>query len=503
MTLDQVKMQVSEMVAQGKKPYEIQGWIDSVRAEEHKNDIVPPQQEIAPAPAPATPSRSIWSDPIGAAGDLYKSMDASMAQRSKNIVNDILQPSEMIAKGDSQGTGRVPLQIGLTGLNVAGEVAGAFNDAVFGTLKMFVPGFIKDALSSSAERVIKSAPAQEVATGVLHAWTQVAKDHPYAAPEIAKAAGSLFNISAMLATPKIMEKGGKAIYDTAKKAEDVASSAVDKVSGWLGGRADAKQAANTWDMVKPNITPSTQADAVKAGQITVKGNKISQVPNARDLEMIDAAKPYVGNTTDPLEATANLKQGLTTEAQKLRAGLEGAGGTWTSSDAVGAINKAEMPLSIKGDATLVKTAEGFKKVVITLAEETPKNSAGALDLRQAVDQLIGENFPASIYTKDTPIGIYVRRIRQSLNGLVEGTLPDGALPDGTLFRQSLKNQTLLYDAIDNAAVKVPKIGTNIGWWATFKAKHPSLVRNLGIGGGAAVGIEGLSAAKDFLNPNNK
>lgn len=237
--------------------------------------------------------------------------------------------------------------------------------------------------------------------------------------------------------------------DALKSSEEIAKAKDDAASKY------------TWEMIKSKLTPTEQVAARKAGQITEEGllKTTTHNPSASDKEMIEVAKPFVSNAKNADEAIANMKQGKADEAVKLRAGLEKTPGTWSKSDAIGALNKAKVPMTLKGD--LSKMAASFKKAIVELASNAEKTNAGKLDLRQGIDSLVNDEFPSNIYSKDTPIGQYIRNVRTSFNKFLENGLPEGKTADGISYADSLRKQTLLFDAIDNASANAPKIGSNI------------------------------------------
>jgi len=94
--------------------------------------------------------------------------------------------------------------------------------------------------------------------------------------------------------------------------------------------------------------------------------------------------------------------------------------------------------------------------------------------RSEFDAFIAKQFP-NLYSSETltPMRQAIRDVREAINDVVDSRLPEGKLPDGTSFRDSLKRQTLLYDAIENAAPKTPKVGSNsITRFEQAIKKHP-------------------------------
>lgn len=283
---------------------------------------------------------------------------------------------------------------------------------------------------------------------------------------------------------------GKDLYNTVKGVRAVASDASSQVLGKTGIR-------DVIDTVSPKLTKLQEAEAKASGRGYTSGilNKTNIAPSAREIEMGQYAKDAGVSSSNTFDKNIQLmKQAQQQSAETLRAGLRQAQGSWTRNDVVGALNDIKTPLTIKSDTTLTRLANNFKKAIVDLAVDANKKPEGLLDLRQSVDRLIDKEFPANIYSKDTPVGQYVREVRQSLNSMAESKLPEGKLPNGQTFKGELRRQNLLYDAIDNVAGKAPKAGESarplIQKTKALVKKHPYITSAV-IGGTAGGAIKGL------------
>ena len=254
------------------------------------------------------------------------------------------------------------------------------------------------------------------------------------------------------------------------------------ISGRVSNQAERlaqKETDNTWKMIQPELTKTEQAEAVKSGRITQEGKlgTVKQIPNARDTEMINASQPYVSGAKNELEAVANMKQGIADSANKVRTGLEQSNAIWNKNELTGEINKIQEPITVKSDTTLHNTFDNFKRAVLDLADKANKKTIGILDLRQNLDDLIDNEFGSKIYDKNNPMSNVIRSFRNTLNDFAESKIPDGKLPDGSTFRGELRKQTLLYNAIDNTAPKVGKLGSNaITRWIKENPKKANFVK---------------------------
>jgi hypothetical protein len=350
-------------------------------------------------------------------------------------------------------------------------------------LSAITPQPIKDALSSAAKSVAGAPAAQSV----IKAWNDFQAQHPDAAKNI----GNTVNIAALF--------GGDVASPTTEEAANVAKSAASAVKSDVGDvvsgakdaiatNAAAGDTAKVWETIKPTLTPTETAAGVKNGSVVAKGvlKTVTQVPKSQDLEMIAAAKPYVLDAKSPDLAVQNMKDGITESAQKVRQGLEESPAIWNKNELKGEINKIPEPITVKSDATLHNTFVNFKRAVLQTADKADKRAVGILDTRQGLDKLIESEFGPAIYDKSNPMSQVVRNFRNTLNDFAEAKLPDGKLPDGSSFKGELRKQSLLYRAIDNAAPKVGKEGTNIiSRW--IKA-NPVKAKAIGYGT-AALGID--------------
>lgn len=283
-------------------------------------------------------------------------------------------------------------------------------------------------------------------------------------------------------------EGEKPLYTALTPFAEVPMAAMETVGVFKGAKTLNNVRNNTkiWNLIQPKLTSLEQSEAVKSGQIfkTLTG-KIKQTP---DPEMINATRSYL-KTTEPIKATGQLQVGIAKEANMLRGGLRQSKAIWNKNELIGAINKIEKPHLLSGDVE-----KAFTKTLQATLKESEKSSKtleGLLDVRQKFDRIVAKQYP-KLYESDTlsPIKIAVKETRRAINKLIEAKLPDTA--QKAEFINSLRKQSLLYDAIDNVATKVPKVGsTALSRWAK---SHTGLIKGLkwGItGASAGLGIKSL------------
>ncbi len=201
--------------------------------------------------------------------------------------------------------------------------------------------------------------------------------------------------------------------------------------------------------------------------------------------MVKASAPLLDGVKSASEAVPKLQQGITDEATKLRAGLDQSNAIWNKNELKGAISAIEKPHLLSGD--LEKSFDKTMKVVFDQAGNANKKLSGLLDVRQNLDKIVAQQYP-NLYNSDTMTAMKqaITQTRSAINDLIEKKLPQGTTADGTPFKESLKKQSLLYDAVDNAALnaaKGEKVGTNVVTRAEQAVKKHPIVSTAAAGAG--------------------
>lgn len=220
--------------------------------------------------------------------------------------------------------------------------------------------------------------------------------------------------------------------------------------------------ADTWSKIQPKLSPTELAQSAKAGGVSNSGIFYSQVPTDSDQSMISAARPYVTTTNDPIEQISNMQQGIADKATALRSGLADTGATFTKSQLQGAFNQIDDDPNLISDPVLQKKAALLQAKALEFAG----NGGGLDDLQNVntkLDQYIAKYYP-NLYNSDalTPLRQAVSETRNAIKDLIDSRLSEGNIPNAGNYRQLLQEQSSLYDAIDNVASKVPKLGSPTG-----------------------------------------
>ena len=373
--------------------------------------------------------------------DYAQRVGAGYMSATKDIIGTVQTGAEKMGKGDI-----------LSGVARAGlGAAGAFSRAVFTPITEAIAPLISPIIQKAA-----GIPQAQQVLGKINDWS---KQHPEAAQNLKDIIDIVSAYGAGEIAPSVEKAGAKVATGVISEVKGV----VEKVGTRLVERQAVKATESTWNMIQPELTKLEQAAAVKSGKITQEGmlKTLKQIPKGRDLEMIKTATPFVSNAKNELEAVANMKEGITNSAVKVREGLKESDAIWNKNELKYNLNKIKEPITVKSDITLHNTFKNLNRAVFDLANKANKKIIGLLDVRQRFDDLIEKEFGAKIYSKDNPLSTTIKDYRRTLNDLIESRIPEGKLPDGLSFKGELKKQSLLYDAIDNTAPKVDKLGSNV------------------------------------------
>lgn len=266
-----------------------------------------------------------------------------------------------------------------------------------------------------------------------------------------------------------------------------ATGVVSKVASSRATKAAASKTDDVLELVRKPLNKKEQVDAMTKGLGSREGllKKVVIKPSKKDLEISKAAEGIVSTKVDPFENIYNLREAVDTSATELRQGLSQSKAIWNRNELKGILSKIEKPITVKSDKTLNNQADNLKKAVLELAAKADKKHIGLLDLRQEFDSLVRREYPNLYDQSLTPSRQYIYQLRDALNDFTEQKIPNGVLPNGVTFKDSLRQQHLLLDAIENIAQKAPKEGKSA--ITVLLEKYPLLKESLMIAGGSIVG----------------
>jgi hypothetical protein len=166
------------------------------------------------------------------------------------------------------------------------------------------------------------------------------------------------------------------------------------------------------------------------------------------VELRQADGQYVV-PNDPVATKANLEQGIEQKATELQKGLAGTKATATKSQLQGAFNQIEDDPNLISEPGMQKKADLMEQYAL----KQFGNGGGLDDLiqvRKDLDAYVKKYYPNIDSNPSlSPVKEAWLTRRTAINNLIDSRLPNGNLPDGTSFKQSLRNQSLMFEGIEN------------------------------------------------------
>lgn len=358
---------------------------------------------------------------------------------------------------------------------VAGEAVGAATDIV-GSLGMADVG--TDVAKGSVKAAVKEGAATGAGYGGAGALSQSLekKQTPVQTAEnTAEGAAIGGGLGAFL--------GG-----SAAKLKDVIAPTEESIAN----KASAEE-KKVMDFVEPTLTKGKKADAIAAGQGTIKKGTIFDKVGLKFPTLEKAVKQVsdlIDTTKTKTENIINLRDGLSEEAEILKTKIAANDHPITFKELNSKLSDVELPISFKNDKVQSKTLGDITTAFMKFAKEAGGKVSGLLDARKNFDSLVEENFP-KLYEDGKPTTAYyaVTKVRNAINDFIEKELPDGFG-----YKESLKKQSAIYNVIDamkaDAGSEVDNI-TNRGIRAVkaFAKKNPITTKVASTAAGTVAGAE--------------
>lgn len=261
---------------------------------------------------------------------------------------------------------------------------------------------------------------------------------------------------------------------------------------------DAYKAAalpgKTLGAVSPRLIPKVAAEAQKTAPQGIRG-LISTVADKRTKEVADAVKDIYNPSKTFSENALNVKKAIGDKATQLWDYLTQKNIPYIFRELESDFKKVEIPHFIKtSDKVVQKRAQSIRDKFMEFAKANEGKLHGLLKARKQFDDWVESEYPRVFDESGNAINQLVRNIREASKTFIEKRAPESGI------RKSLKEQTLLYDALDTfneKAIlgelnKVGEIGST--YLSRFGANHPGLVKGakwtagvigtgLGVGGG--------------------
>lgn len=406
-----------------------------------------------------------------------KQEEPSLMDKLKGRANTIVQeasfqPSQEIAKSATGGAdsveagGEAVLRAAQAPIRVTGAIGGAIGDVIGSGLEAA-------GLSSSATQ--QTPETQAIAEKYSGTGTR----------NVSPDTQQVFN--AISDTANLPITGG--VGSLAKTAAKTGTEAVVDTAKSIAGKTIKTPDQALIDLVTPELSKKQNLTALKTGKVaenkdllgsrditgTVQNfdeikNAVAKVPginpNGTNLENLNVIHNEIGTIADGLStALGNDKRFFTPNEFK---------------SYMSAVKKdlSESPLLV-GDAE--KSANKIYSKFDSLIKTNGYTPSGLLKARKELDNWISNQKGEGIFSpdKETTLSLVLRGIRQGGNNFLADMVPDIAVKD--LLRQ----QSILYQAIENIAPKALKEGGNKIQRALVK--NPRLQKALEIGATAAIG----------------
>jgi len=294
---------------------------------------------------------------------------------------------------------------------------------------------------------------------------------------------------------KAQEEGSTAL-DAAKSAITgaVVGGTLGGVAGGIGARmsepakAVAKEKKLT-KLVMPELSKAEKATAVASGKATEKGilRSTEILPTNRERDMVNAVRDVVDTDDSIVNNVNRLREANRAEADALKQSVSQSKAIYNPNELKKALRSVEKPPMLIADAKQASLYKQAEDKFLQFAKEEGGTPSGLLEARKKFDNWIEDNIP-KIWEEQgmRPLHRALRDMRTSANNFLAERLPDVA------FKDSLKKQSLIYEAIDNMSDKAAKdIGTNVVQRITKKYPNAKKV-------GAALGTGAAGVAGGYL-----
>lgn len=402
----------------------------------------------------------------------------SLGERSGKVtqsVKDVYEtatdknlPMSQRVIGGIAEAGQVPLR-------TLGQAAGAIGDVATEGLNVATGGGV-DKLSNF---IASTENGKKLGT----ALSRVKSEHP----ELYDALGDIINIAGVgtggLATKSLGTATKDLTKSTVAKTLDGATSLLEK------GKGVVSSGDPIIDMITPQLSVKDSVSALKSGKVVENkgftgGRDItSTVPNFEDIRFAVERVPGINPKGTNLENLNVIHDEIGTLANNLTSKLDADKRFFSPTQFKGYMDTikkeiSESPLLV-GDAE--KSAQKIYNKFESFVKQEGYTPSGLLKARKKLDQWIELQKGEGIFdpTKETTLSTVLRGVRQGGNNFLAELVPD------INVKEALKNQSLLYQAIENIAPKAAKEGGNK--IQRLLVRSPRLQKALELGAASVIG----------------
>lgn len=299
---------------------------------------------------------------------------------------------------------------------------------------------------------------------------------------------------------KAQEEGATALEATKSSLKGAAlGAAVGGVAGAASSALSraatlARKEANIVDLVSPQLTKAEKAAAIASGRAKETGvfktAKLS--PDKKTLETAKAVSDFV-DPKKSLPANVNaVRNANIKEAQSLKELVSGSKAIISPNELKKRLRSIERPPMLIADSKQASLYQQAEYKFLKFVQEEPGTPSGLLEARKKFDGWIEDNIP-KIWDEPTmrPLHRALRDMRTAANDHLAEKLPDIA------FKDSLRKQNLMYEAIDNMSDKAVA-ELNMGPIQRAIKKYPRTAKAAKFVGVAGLGATGVKTADVIL-----
>jgi len=290
--------------------------------------------------------------------------------------------------------------------------------------------------------------------------------------------------------------GGGAL---AKKASNVSKVVTNKVKNIsekikIPGK---KSMDDVLDLTMPQLSKGEKATAIAKGRGVeggfFKGSKLT--PETRDLERAEVVKDLINPKAGIIDNVGVLKKEITGKAQQVIDNLKEHNAIFNKNQLSSKLKGIEKPLSLSADTKLNTMYDMAQQKFMKFVDAEPKNLGGLLKARKNFDEWVTEQVPKVWEDQASkPLHDALRKMRTTANDFIAEKLPEG-VP----FKDLLRQQNLMYEAIDNMSEKA---AGNLGKNKIFQTvkdlerKYPLMSKIVKYGGGGTIAAKVLNTLGD-------
>jgi hypothetical protein len=341
------------------------------------------------------------------------------------------------------------------GYNVLGQTAGAINDVMGHAVSAITPNIVKKGIQAVASAPM-GTPETGEEQGVSIADAQKAFNDKFGElekshPELADYIKSTGNIAVLASMFYPGAKAGEALTPEAlaKTAGRAATSVEKRLAGQVESEAIDVIKRDTSLMTKDQILKVSKAEPTA---LTKEGTKTVIRTTPRDIEMAKVVEDVVNPRNHFVDNVDAIRKKITAKAEDTEKMVKKYDQLYSPAELEPYLQAAKNDTSIM--FAKEKTIENAYDSVIDKFKEIlgkkDNTLSGALEARKELDKFIKSKF-GDVFDRnagDMPRANAIKDVRKAVNDYIADTLPAG-----DKFKGLLKEQSLMYDAIDRITLK--------------------------------------------------